>query len=149
MTIIDWLLLAAATLFGAAALLAWKWENDNPQTCPICGETHPQPKKGVPSTPGNAESATQTKQLREKEWQGGHATEHLTAAQEHQIVQTWCNVCKKKTKRIAYRVSVDSRAMKPGPCLEHGPKVNDRGESAKQEKARIKREHDKQNPSLF
>jgi len=40
-------------------------------------------------------------------------------------------------------------AGRRGPCLEHGPKVNARGENKRQEKARHKREERTANPELF
>ena len=76
-------------------------------------------------------------------------SEHLTEAAIGQIVQTWCSVCKKLTRHRIDRVAVDSHAGKPGPCLEHGPKVNTRGESKKQEATRIKRERQTSTRDLF
>ena len=54
----------------------------------------------------------------------------------------WCNVCQSWTQ---HRVDGGRR----GPCLNSHAKVNEPGESKKQEAARIAREKQQQNPSLF
>lgn len=54
----------------------------------------------------------------------------------------YCGTCRRQTK---HQVS----GCRLGPCTEHGPKANGRGESKEQERKRLKREHDQQNPTLF
>lgn len=64
-------------------------------------------------------------------------TEHLPENMIGEHVLGWCDVCRAETKHRVDRVAVGARAGKIGPCLEHGPKVNDRGETKKQERRRL------------
>lgn len=54
----------------------------------------------------------------------------------------WCKTCGRTT---VHRVN-NCRLQH---CLEHGPKVNERGENKKQQQQREQRERDQQNPKLF
>ncbi len=82
-------------------------------------------------------------------------SEHYTANTLE--VTHWCNVCQRSTRHrvdardIAITTSPKQLriAGRRGPCLEHGPKVNARGENKRQEKARHKREERTANPELF
>jgi len=76
-------------------------------------------------------------------------TEHLKSSIVGETIQSWCNVCHRQTEDRVYAVSTTNSAGKPGPCLEHGPKVNAQGETKRQELARKKREQDTANPPLF
>jgi hypothetical protein len=61
--------------------------------------------------------------------------------------ETWCATCGRMTKHLIVRHS--EHAGRLGHCLEHGPKVNERGESKSQEKRREQREQEEKNPKLF
>ena len=75
--------------------------------------------------------------------------EHLPEHMIGEIVPAWCGVCQAETKHRVDRVAVGSHAGKLGPCLEHGAKGNERGESKKQERDRERRELAGQQPSLY
>jgi len=46
-------------------------------------------------------------------------TEHLTQSATGEEVTAWCKKCHRLTAHRADRVSVNTTAAKPGPCLEH------------------------------
>lgn len=76
-------------------------------------------------------------------------TEHLPENMIGERVLGWCDVCRAETKHRVDRVAIGARAGKIGPCLEHGPKVNQRGETKKQERNRELRESVDRQPSLY
>ncbi len=66
--------------------------------------------------------------------------EHFTHAHVGHETTWWCPVCQRETRHRVDAVSTTNPAGHLGPCLEHGPKVNQFGESKRQEKARRARE---------
>jgi len=50
-------------------------------------------------------------------------SEHFSEQAIGESYLAWCTTCSRMTMHRMDRVTVTSHASKPGPCLEHGPRV--------------------------
>ena len=76
-------------------------------------------------------------------------SEHLSRAAAGEEVVAWCRTCARQTRHRADRHAIGSNACRPGPCLEHGPKVDANGLSKAQAKRREQQQRQAQQPDLF
>jgi hypothetical protein len=76
-------------------------------------------------------------------------SEHYPRNMIGETVPAFCQVCQRVTDHRVDPVTIEQKAGKLGPCLEHGPKVNERGENKKQARVREDRERAARNPRLF